>query len=306
MKVAVYGAGGVGGYFGGRLAQAGADVHFVARGAHLAALRQRGLVVRSTLGDFEAPVAATDNPADIGVCDFVLFCVKAYDTESAAATLSPMLGEHTAILSLQNGVENETLIGRVVGPGRMMGGAAFILSTIDGPGTIAHTAGPARIVFGEFGGGETDRARSLLGWFEKAGVNAELSLSIESVLWDKFAYICAHAGMTATSRLPLGDLRPVPESWAMFRRLSEEVCQLATGEGIALPANAVEQHLAFAASLEPGTLSSLHYDLVHEKPMELEALHGTVVRFGGARRVPVPMNEAVYALLKPYSLRYGS
>lgn len=306
MKVAVFGAGGVGGYFGGRLAQAGADVHFIARGAHLAALRQRGLVVRSTLGDFEVRVAATDDPSDIGTCDFVLFCVKAYDTESAAATLRPMLGDHTAVVSLQNGIENETLIGQVVGAERVMGGAAFILSTIDGPGIIAHTAGPARIVFGELGGAETDRARSLLEWFEKANVGAELSSSIEFVLWDKFAYICAHAGMTAAARLPLGEIRSVPESWAMFRRLSEEVCVLAADAGVSLPANAVEQHLAFASSLEPGTLSSLHYDLTHEKRMELDALHGTVVRLGEARGVPVPMNEAVYALLKPYSLRFGS
>jgi len=306
VKVAVFGAGGVGGYFGGRLAQAGADVHFIARGAHLAALRQRGLVVRSTLGDFEARVAATDDPSDIGTCDFVLFCVKAYDTESAAATLPPMLGDHTAVVSLQNGVENETLIGQVVGAERMMGGAAFILSTIDGPGMIAHTAGPARIVFGELGGAETDRARSLLAWFEKANVNAELSSSIESVLWDKFAYICAHGGMTAAARLPLGDIRAVPESWAMFRRLSEEVCALAGAVGVTLRANATEEHVGFAASLEPGTLSSLHHDLMHEKRMELEALHGTVVRMSRGHGVPVPMNEAVYALLKPYSTRFGS
>ena len=306
MKVAVYGAGGVGGYFGGRLAQAGAEVHFIARGPHLAALRQRGLVVRSTLGDFEVSVAATDHPSDIGACDFVLFCVKAYDTENAAATLSPMLGDRTAVLSLQNGVENETLIGQVIGAERTMGGAAFILSTIDGPGTIAHTAGPARIVFGEFGGTETDRARELLAWFEKANVNAELSKSIESVLWHKFAYICAHAGMTAASRLPLGDLRSVPESWDMFRRLSQEVCALAAAVGVALPASATLEHMEFAGSLEPGTLSSLHYDLVHEKRMELEALHGAAVRMSRDTGVPVPLNEAFYALLKPYSVRFGS
>src|SRR5215472_460380 len=158
MRVAVYGAGGVGGYFGGRLAQAGADVHFIARGAHLRALREHGLRVRSVTGDFAVRAAATDDPADVGPCDFVLFCVKTFDTDAAASRLGPLLGADTAVVSLQNGVENEEKLARAVGDGHVMGGAAFIFAHVAGPGVIAHTGGPATITFGELDGHTSQRA----------------------------------------------------------------------------------------------------------------------------------------------------
>jgi 2-dehydropantoate 2-reductase len=152
MRIGVYGAGGVGGYFGGRLAQTGAEVHFIARGAHLRALREHGLRVRSVKGDFEMQAPATDDPADVGPCDFVLFCVKTFDTEGAAARLGPLVGEGTAVLSLQNGVENEDKLSRAIGADHVMGGAAFIFAEIAEPGVIVHTGGPASITFGELDG----------------------------------------------------------------------------------------------------------------------------------------------------------
>src|SRR5215469_9929658 len=168
MRIAVYGAGGVGGYFGGRLAQAGAEVHFIARGAHLQALRENGLRVRSPKGDFQLHASATDDPADIGLCDFVLFCVKTFDTDAAAARLGPLVREGTAVVSLQNGVENEEKLARAVGEDHVMGGAAFIFAGIAAPGVIVHTGGPASLTFGELDGRASERAKRLLACCEKA------------------------------------------------------------------------------------------------------------------------------------------
>src|SRR5499427_10894142 len=174
MRIAVYGAGGVGGYFGARLANAGAEVQFIARGAHLQALRERGLNVRSVKGDIEVRAPATDDPAEVGPCDFVLFCVKTFDTDAAAARLGPLIGAGTAVVSLQNGVENEDKLARAVGDDHVMGGAAFIFAEIAEPGVIAHTGGPAGITFGELDGGISGRAGRLLACCERSGFGAEL------------------------------------------------------------------------------------------------------------------------------------
>src|SRR5215471_4148402 len=187
MRFAVYGAGGIGGYFGGRLAKAGADVHFIARGAHLQALQEHGLRVRSVKGDFEVPVSATDEPAGVGACDFVLFCVKTFDTDAAAARLGPLVGDDTAVVSLQNGVENEEKLARAVGEDHVLGGAAFIFAEIAEPGVIRHTGGPASITFGELDGSASHRAKRLLACCAQAGFTAELSASIKTVLWAKLA-----------------------------------------------------------------------------------------------------------------------
>ena len=203
MRIAVYGAGGVGGYFGGRLAQAGTDVHFIDRGAHLHALREHGLRVQSVKGDFTVLVPATNDPAEVGPCDYVLFSVKAFDTEPAAARLEPLLGKGTAVLSLQNGVDNEEKLTRAIGPDDVMGGAAFIFAGKAAPGVIVHTGGPTSITFGELDGRASERAQRLLACCQRAGFAAELSKH-KTVLWAKFAFICAQADMTAAARLPIG------------------------------------------------------------------------------------------------------
>jgi 2-dehydropantoate 2-reductase len=302
MRIAVYGAGGVGGYFGGRLAQAGADVHFIARGAHLQALREQGLRVRSVTGDFEVRAPATDDPADVGSCDFVLFCVKTFDTDAAAARLGPLVGEDTAVVSLQNGVENEETLARAVGNDHVMGGAAFIFAEIAGPGVIRHAGGPASITFGELDGRASERAQRLLSCCEQAGVAAELSADIKTVLWAKFAFICAQAGMTAAVRLPIGEIRTAAASWAAFSRLVAEVCAVAESEGHPVPQAAQERALTLAQAL-PGSFSSLHDDLVAGRRMELDALHGFVLRRAARHNLAVPTSEAVYAILQPWAIR---
>jgi 2-dehydropantoate 2-reductase len=304
MKIGVIGAGGVGGYFGARLAQAGNDVAVVARGGHLRAIREHGLRVRSALGDATVEVAASDDPRDIGPCDVVLLCVKSYDTEAAAALLPAMLGDGAAVLSLQNGVENEEILSTVLGANRVIGGAAYIFSSIAEPGVIEHTGGPARLVFGELDAQRSPRTERFLGACRGAGIDAEIAGDIRVVLWSKFAFICATAGMTAATRLPLGDIRGCPESWDMFARIVDEVLDLARREGVQLADDASAQLIGLAGGLEPHSYSSLHHDLVTGHRMELEALHGTVVARARRLGLPVPSCEAINAILQPWALRY--
>jgi 2-dehydropantoate 2-reductase len=303
MKVAVFGTGGVGGYFGGRLALAGADVHLTARGAHLEALRTGGLKVTSPKGDLQVDLPATDDPSQIGPCDYVLFSVKSFDTDAAAARLPTLMGENTAVISFQNGVDNEQRIARVVGQKHVMGGAAYIFSGIVEPGVIAHTGGPARIVFGEMDGSRSQRAERFLDICNKASIDAELSEEIHRVLWDKFAFICAQAGLTAAVRLPIGEVRSVDESWSAFKRVVQEVCAVAAAEGVDLPGGTVEKHASFAEHLEPSGFSSLYDDLTNGRRMELEALHGTVVQRAHTHEISVPVSEMIYAILKPWAVR---
>jgi 2-dehydropantoate 2-reductase len=302
VKVAVVGAGGVGGYFGGRLARAGADVHLIARGAHLRALREHGLQVRSVKGDVTLQLPATDDPADVGVCDFVLFCVKSYDTESAAAQLSPLIGPDTAVLTLQNGVDNEEKLARLIGPGHIMGGAAFIFAGIAQPGVIVHTGGPTSLTFGELDGRITERTQRFLDWCHRAGYGAEASANIKAVLWAKLAFICALAGMTAAVRRPIGEIRQVAAAWAGFEQLITEVAAVAEADGSPLPPDAQQRALALGRSVEPSSYSSLHDDLVAGRRMELQALHGFVVQRAAEHAVPVPMTQAIYAILKPWEV----
>ena len=304
MKIVVYGAGGVGGYFGGRLARAGADVHLVARGEHLDAIRRDGLRVESVHGDFEVDLPATDDPASIGPCDVVLVTVKSYDTDEVAVELGALLGEETAVVSLQNGLDNEERLSAAIGPDRVLGGVAYVFSTVREPGVIEHTGGPATVTFGELDGTRSERGERLLEWCERAdGMDATLSGSIKTVLWEKAAFICAQAGMTAAVRLPLGRIRDAPESWEMYRRIVEEVCRVGRATGVDLPQGTVDRWIEFADGLDGDSYSSLHYDLTHDKPIELEALHGAVVRRGRENDVAVPANEAVYAILRPWAIR---
>lgn len=304
MKIAVYGAGGIGGYFGGRLAQAGADVHLIARGDHLKRLRTDGLQIESKEGNFSVDLPATDDPTDIGPCDYVLFCVKSFDTKAAAADLHPLLSDETAVISLQNGVTNEEMLADSIGADHVMGGVAYIFSTIDSPGVISHTGGPARIVFGELEGEQSERAKRLLATCHDAqGMEAELSEDVEAVLWDKFAFICAVAGVTAASRLPMGEIRKVDESWALFQELLEEVDSIGRAVGVSMPPDTVDRWTSFATDLDPDAYSSLHYDLTNGKRMELDALHGAVVRYARETGTSASMNEAIYRLLKPWAVR---
>lgn len=303
MRIGVIGAGGVGGYFGARLAEAGNEVAVVARGAHLQAIRQHGLRIRSILGDATVAVAASDDPSDIGPCDVVLLCVKSYDTAAVAALLPALLGDGAAVLSLQNGVDNEEILAAGLGEDRVMGGAAYIFSSVVEAGVIEHTGGPARLVFGELDARRSPRAERLLQACRGAGIDAEIAADIRSVLWTKFAFICATAGMTAATRLPLGDLRDCPQSWEMFCRIIDEVVDLARLEGVSLPDDVSAQLVGLANGLEPHSYSSLYHDVVAGKQMELDALHGTVLARAARLNRRVPSCQAINAILQPWAKR---
>lgn len=303
MKVTVVGAGGVGGYFGGRLVLAGIDVTFVARGEHLEALKAEGLQVRSTRGDFTVPVRATDDLASTDVADYVLVTVKSYDTDRVASMLPSVLGERTAVVSLQNGVDNEDRLADVVGVDQVIGGAAYIFATIVEPGVIDHTGGPASVVVGEWGGGTSERVTALVAAFRDAGVTADVAQDIRRVLWSKFAFICAQAGVTAAVRMPIGEIRSHPAGRELFRNLAAEVCAVAAADGVELPDDLPDKTLGFADALEPGGFSSLYHDLVHGRRMELDALLGEVIRRGERGGVDIPTSRAVYGVLQPWAAR---
>ncbi len=299
MKIAVFGAGGVGGYYGGRLASNGHEVHLIARGAHLAAIRGDGLTVHSVRGDFVVKAPATDDPADVGPCDVVLFCVKSYDTADAAARLAPMLHEDTAVVSLQNGVDNEDIIAGAIGWPNVVGGASFIFATIAEPGVIDHTGGPSSLSIGEFDGHRSNRVVALAEACKEAGIPTDIPADIRVVLWAKYAFICAQAGMTACTRLPIGDVRASEPAWRMFRSIVEEAVAVGQAEGVPLPDSLVDSHLTATAALDPRGRSSLYHDLVTGHRMELEALHGHLTRLGAQHGIATPAASAVYAILSP-------
>lgn len=300
MKIGVVGTGGIGGYFGALLARAGEDVFCLARGEHLQAIQERGLRVESVLGEFTVRPRATADPTVIGPMDLVLFGVKTYDTDAAAQAMRPMVGDATVVVTLQNGVESAERIAAAIGPGRVLPGAAYIFSGIAAPGVIRQTAGLRKIVFGEPDGRRTPRAEAVLAACRGAEVNAELTDQIVRVLWEKWAFICAQGGLTALTRLPIGEIRECAETWALFRGVVEEIVAVASARGIALTPGLVEALLGQSARLEPQTASSLYNDLMAGRRLEVEALHGTVVRLGRDAGVPTPLNAAIYGALKPY------
>jgi 2-dehydropantoate 2-reductase len=300
MKIVVMGTGGVGGYFGAKLARAGETVTFVARGDHLRAIKASGLRVENAAeGEFVVRSPATDDPSQLGSADLVLFCVKSYDTEAAARAVKPIVGPETAVLSLQNGIDNEEKIESVVGQGRVLGGAAYVFAIIDSPGVVRHASG-GKIIFGEMDGRESDRARTILATLQGAGIDAVLSTSIQRTLWEKYLLIIALSGMTALTRCPVGIIRSLSQTRMMYRTLLEEAETLAKASGIQIAPDAVERSLRLLDRLPPGEHSSLHYDLTHGKRLELEALHGHAVRLADRLGVPVPTISAVYAALAPY------
>ena len=301
MRIAVVGAGGTGGYFGGLLARAGDDVTFIARGAHLETLRARGLTLESSLaGTFTVPVQATDDPRGVGPVDLILFCVKTYDTDAAAASVRPLIQPETTLLSLQNGVDNEERIARLSGHPSGVGGVAYVVSAIKAPGLVAQTAGPGKIVLGELGGGESARTERLRDALQRAGIAAEVHPDIRAVLWQKSLFICAFSGVTALTRLPIGTVLADPATRALFRGTSEEVEAIARAIGIGLPDDCVEQALATASAVEPWGRGSLYGDLAGGRRLELEGLNGEVVRRGGELGIETPLNFAIYAALRPY------
>jgi 2-dehydropantoate 2-reductase len=295
------GTGGTGGFFGGLLARAGEAVTFVARGAHLEAIQKTGLTVKSSLcGNFRLPAKATADPAQIGPVDLVLFCVKAYDSPVAADLIRPLIGPETVVLSVQNGIDNEEQIGKVIGPEHMLGCISYVSSTIESPGVISQTAGPGKIVFGEMQGGTSHRTEALLNTLKDAGIAAELHTNIQTALWQKFIAICGVNGVTALTRLPMGEILACAETRHLLKGTMEEVEAVARTSGAVLPEGCVDQSMNFFGSLAPSMRGLMYYDLAAGRRLELEVLNGTVVRLGNAHSIPTPFNFSIYAALKPY------
>ena len=300
MRVLVVGAGGVGGYFGARLARAGTPVTFLARGAHLEAMRRDGLRVRSAVdGEWAVEVDAVGDVAGRPPDDVVLFCVKSFDTETAALAIRPAIGPDTAVVSLQNGVDNEDTLDRILGRGHAVGGVAYVFATVASPGVIAHSLA-GRIVMGELDGRPSGRLEPLRSALTAAGVPADVVGDIRRALWEKYLLISAQAGTTALTRAPIGVIRAVPETWRMYRMIVEELAAVAQAAGVPLTDGVTDSILTAAEGLAPEALSSLYHDLVQGRRLELEALHGHAVRLGQRLGVPTPTVLAVYAALKPH------
>ncbi len=303
MRVAVVGAGGIGGYYGGLLQMAGCEVTFVARGPHLAALREHGLRIESVITDpVTLPVRATQYAAEIGPVDLVLFTVKSYDSATAARALPPLLGKETAVLTLQNGVDSIDVIADVIGRDHVLGGVCYIFAALAAPGVIRHTGGQRRIVFGELDGRLTGRALGILQAFRSTGVPVELSAEILVDMWEKYLLIVAHGGMTALTRLPIGAIRETTETYEVYLATADEVATVGRALGVPIPPGVRERVRRLADSLEAGVYSSLHADLIAGRRMELEALLGNVVRLGERLTVPTPICQVVYAALRPHAV----
>ena len=293
------GAGGVGGFFGGRLAHAGYDVTFVARGRHLEAMRREGLVIESDAHEDirVTGVKATSDPASIGRVDLVVIAVKLWDTESAARAVRPVVGPDTAVLSLQNGVIKDDILRREFGAGAVMGGVGYVATHIARPGVIRQTGKLQRLIVGEYDGRRSERAQWLVDALLKAGVQAELAADIRRTLWEKYTFLVGLSGTTATMRVPIGAVRTNPQTRAFLLDLMKEVVAVGRAHGVSLPEGYAEERLKFADSVSPDMTSSMHHDLERGNPLEVEWLSGGVVQLGRQVGVATPANRAVWDIL---------
>lgn len=298
MRIAIMGSGGVGGYFGARLQKGGADVAFIARGAHLAAMRADGLTIESAHDPIRLPkVNATDDPQEIGTVDIVLLAVKLWDTESAARSLKPIVGPDTGIISLQNGVQKDDVLRGIFGADAVMGGAAYMATAIGRPGVIVQTGTMQRMVFGEYDGRRSKRAQALLDAARAGGINAELSDDIRRALWEKYVFLVALSGATTSMRAPLGPIRRNPRTRQFALDLMREAVAVGRAEGVALPEDFVAQRTPFFEGLPDDMTSSMHHDLQRGQRLEVQWLSGGIADMGAALGVPTPANRAVYDIL---------
>jgi 2-dehydropantoate 2-reductase len=301
MRIAVVGAGGVGGGFGAALATAGADVIFIARGAHLAAMKSQGLKVQGGRGETHlVPTRATDDPAGIGKVDIVLFCVKLWDVESAGEHIRPLIGPDTAVIPLQNGIDAAERLIPILGSNAVMGGVAQISASIVGPGLIQQVGTFMRMIFGEFDGKRRKRGEDFLALCLKAGFDATLSEQILTELWMKFILLATNAGITAATRQPIGRLRDDDDIRPIMIAAFREVFDVGRAKGVVLPADAVEKILDFIGHAPPTMKASMALDLERGNRLELPWLGGKVVELGRQLGVPTPTHSMMYAMLKPY------
>ncbi len=299
MRIAVFGTGAVGGYFGGRLAEAGQDVTFIARGETARALRDRGLRVDSVAGDFHlASVQVEESPAHVGEPDLILLGTKAWQVSEAARAMLPMVGDSTAVLPLQNGVEAVDELCGVLGPEHVLGGLCRIMAFAEGPGHIRHAGVTPAVMFGELDNDVSDRVVRIREAFEAAaGVEPNVPADIHVAIWEKFLLIAALSGLGAVARTPVGVLRSVPETRGMLETLMREIRQVGLARGVQLPADVVVRTLALIDGFPESGTASMQRDIIEGRPSELESQTGAVVRLGRQASVPTPLNEFVYGCL---------
>ena len=302
MRIAVIGAGGIGGIYGAALARAGADVTFVARGAHLAAMREKGLRVEGDRGETHIrPAQATDDPASIGVVDYVLSCVKLWDVESAGEQLRPIVGPQTAVVPLQNGIDAAERLIPILGHEAVMGGTAFVTGSIVAPGVIRQTGTYQRMTFGELDGSASARGERLRDLCAAAGFEGVLSPDIRVPIWDKFILLVPLSGLNALTRLPLGKWRDDPDLSALCEASLRETVAVGLAEGVRLPSDSFEKTLAMIRSMPPHHTTSMGNDLLRGNRLELPWFAGKVVELARRHGIPTPANAFIYAALKPYA-----
>lgn len=303
MKVAVFGAGAVGGYLGACLARGGAEVSFIARGAHLEAMREHGLTLVSPAGErWTIAVRATDDPGEVGPVDVVLFLVKSYDTEEASRRLPALLSDDTVVISLQNGIDNEPKIAAVVGDHHVAGGAAYILSALEGPGVVR--SGNARIVVGELEPGPpTARITRFVEVARAGGIDAQAADDVRTTKWEKYVLLVAFSAVTAASQLTVGDIRGSEAASAMMRAIMVEAWSVGRAVGVPLADDLVDRQHALVLRQKDDEATSLRHDLLTGHRMELEALQGTLRRLGRENGIATPWTDAAYAILQPWAIR---
>ncbi|HUB08213.1 MAG TPA: 2-dehydropantoate 2-reductase [Myxococcales bacterium] len=304
MKVAMVGAGGVGGYFGGHLARAGVDVCFIARGAHLAAIRERGLEITGPEGSFLVhPAKATADAAELGVVDVVFVAVKTWQLPELAPKLRPLVGPGTSVIPLLNGIDAPAQLAEALGAPHVLGGLCAVLSFVARPGVVEHLAAPASLSFGELRGGRSERVEAIRHLMVSAGLTATTPDDITAAMWKKFAFITSFGGVGGVTRAPAGAIRGIPATRELLQRAVAEVVAVGRARGVAFPEDQVAQTLAFVDGLPPGSFASLPRELFAGKRTELDAWNGAVVRLGREAGVATPLHDFIYRSLLPWELR---
>jgi 2-dehydropantoate 2-reductase len=299
MKIAVMGSGGLGGLYGGRLAHAGYDVTFIARGAHMSAMKEQGLLIENDeQGEIRvARPNVTDDPAAVGVVDYVLLAVKLWDTDAAVSAIRPMVGPRTVVISLQNGVIKDDILRREFGEDAVVGAVAYVATHVARPGVIRQTGSMQRLILGEYDGQQSPRAQQLLDAMLRAGIQAAISDDIRRTIWEKYVFLVGLSGTTATMRSTIGPIRQNAQSRAFLYDLLKETVAVGRAHGVRLPSDYADDRLAFLDTVPATMTSSMHHDLEHGNRLEVAWLSGGVVELGRAVNVATPANRAVWDIL---------
>lgn len=303
MRIAVMAAGAVGGYFGARMAAAGHDVVFIARGAHRDAIRSNGLVVESTLGNLHLKdIHVTDDPGTVGPVDVILFAVKLWDTEAAAEQTRPMVGPDTRVVTLQNGVDSVERIAPILGEDKVIGGSTYIVTTIAAPGVIRHSGPGARIVCGPLDGRDDETLNRHASEFKAAGIDFTVTSTMKADMWKKFVLLSGTSGVTASTRCTIGEILADPDMKALFQKLMSEAVAVGRASGVDLPADYANEQMKTAQGFPASMRASMANDLNNGNRLELDWLAGKVIELGHRHGVPVPASEVIYAVLKPFRM----